>query len=104
MLPPKIFEQFRKKFGLEILDGIGSTEMLHMFCPSRPGQARPGSCGVEVPGYEGRIVDDTDQPGLAGEIGNLWGKGESAIAGYWNKPEVTAGTKPGEWGGTPDNI
>jgi len=104
MLPPKIFEQFRKKFGLEILDGIGSTEMLHMFCSSRPGQARPGSCGVEVPGYEVRIVDDTDQPVLAGEIGNLWVKGESAFAGYWNKPELTARTKRGEWVVTGDKF
>jgi len=104
MLPPKIFEQFRKKFGLEILDGIGSTEMLHMFCSSRPGQARPGSCGVEVPGYEARIVDDTGQPVLPGEIGNLWVKGESAFAGYWNKPELTARTKRGEWVVTGDKF
>ena len=68
-----------------------------MFCSSRPGQARPGSCGVEVPGYEARIVDDTGQPVLPGEIGNLWVKGESTFAGYWNKPELTARTKRGEW-------
>ncbi len=104
MLPPKIFEQFRDKFGLEILDGIGSTEMLHMFCSSRPGQARPGSCGVEVPGYEARIVDDAGQPVLSGEIGNLWVKGESAFAGYWNKPELTARTKRGEWVVTGDKF
>src|SRR5712692_7053287 len=104
MLPPKIFEEFRKKFGLEILDGIGSTEMLHMFCSSRPGQARPGSCGVEVPGYEARIVDDTGQPVLLGEIGNLWVKGESAFAGYWNKPELTARTNRGEWVVTGDKF
>jgi len=78
--------------------------MLHMFCSSRPGQARPGSCGVEVPGYEVRIVDDTDQPVLAGEIGNLWVKGESAFAGYWNKPELTARTKRGEWVVTGDKF
>ncbi len=89
---------------LAVSDGIGSTEMLHMFCSSRPGQARPGSCGVEVPGYEARIVDDTDQPVLAGEIGNLWVKGESAFAGYWNKPELTARTKRGEWVVTGDKF
>lgn len=104
MLPPEIFKQFRKKFGLEILDGIGSTEMLHMFCSSRPGQARPGSCGVEVPGYEARIVDDAGQPVPPGEIGNLWVKGESAFVGYWNKPELTARTKRGEWVVTGDKF
>lgn len=92
-LPGEIFERFRAKFGLEILDGIGSTEMLHMFLSSRQGQARPGSCGCPVPGYEAKIVDDSGEPVKTGEIGNLWVKGESAFAGYWQKAELTAQTK-----------
>ncbi len=97
MLPPEIFEQFRRRFGLEILDGIGSTEMLHMFISNRPGQARAGTCGVEVPDYAARVVDDAGQPVATGEIGNLWVKGQSAFDSYWNKPELTARAKCDDW-------
>lgn len=103
-LPAQIFEQFKRRFGLEILDGIGSTEMLHMFLSSRPGQARAGSCGFEVPGYQAQIVDDEDQPVPTGKIGNLWAKGGSAFAGYWNKPELTARAKRGDWVVTGDKF
>jgi benzoate-CoA ligase len=96
-LPPEIFSQFRKRFGLEILDGIGSTEMLQMFLSNRPGQARMGTCGVEVPNYEARIVGEGGRSVATGKIGNLWVKGQSAFAGYWNKPELTARTKVGDW-------
>jgi len=57
-LPAEIFERWKKRFRLEILDGIGSTEMLHMFISSRPGKCKPGSCGFPVPGYDAKIVDD----------------------------------------------
>jgi benzoate-CoA ligase len=89
-LPAELFEQFRRRFGLAILDGIGSTEMLHMFISNRPEQARAGTCGIEVPNYEAAVVDDAGQPVPSGEIGNLWVRGQSAFAGYWNKPELTA--------------
>ncbi len=104
MLPAEIFEQFRRKFGLEILDGIGSTEMLHMFISNRPGQARAGTCGVEVPNYEARVVDDDSQPVATGEMGNLWVKGQSAFAGYWNNPELTARARRGDWVVTGDKF
>lgn len=109
MLPATIFEKFRERFGLEILDGIGSTEMLHMFLSSRPGRARVGSCGFPVPGYEAKIMDDggREMPACAqredsgeqsGAIGNLWVRGDSAFAEYWGKPELTARTKrEGNW-------
>jgi benzoate-CoA ligase len=103
-LPAEIFERFHKKFGLEILDGIGSTEMLHMFLSSRPGQARAGSCGTEVPNYEAKIVDETGQSVPAGVIGNLWVKGQSAFTEYWNKPELTARTKVDDWVVTGDKF
>lgn len=96
-LPAEIFEQFKNTFGVEILDGIGSTEMLHMFLSARPGQARAGSCGSQVPGYGARILSEGGAEIPRGEIGNLWVRGGSAFAGYWNKPELTARTKKDEW-------
>ena len=96
-LPAEIFQRFRERFGIEILDGIGSTEMLHMFLSCRPGRARPGTCGQPVPGCEARILDDAGNPVPEGEIGNLWVSGGSAFDGYWNLPELTARTKKGEW-------
>lgn len=96
-LPVEIFEQFRKRFGLEILDAIGSTEMLHMFISNLPGKIRPGSCGFPLPGYEAKIVDETAAPVADGNIGNLWVRGPSAFAEYWNKPEKTLASRDGDW-------
>lgn len=79
-LPPALFERFRQRFGIEILDGIGSTEVLHIFISNRPGAVRPGSSGRIVPGYEARLIDDDERPVAAGEIGNLWIKGDSTCA------------------------
>jgi benzoate-CoA ligase len=103
-LPPEILEKFKARFGLEILDAIGSTEMLHMFLSPQPGRGRPGSCGIPVPGYEATIVDDEGLPTPQGEIGNLWVKGASAFSEYWNIPELTARTKVGEWVSTGDKF
>ncbi|MFY9801890.1 MAG: benzoate-CoA ligase family protein [Candidatus Acidiferrales bacterium] len=103
-LPSEIFLKFRQRFGLEILDGIGSTEMLHIFLSSRPGQARPGSCGREVPGYQARILGDSGEPLPDGEAGNLWTKGDSAFAEYWRIPELTARTKRDGWVNTGDKF
>ncbi|HKF53143.1 MAG TPA: benzoate-CoA ligase family protein, partial [Candidatus Acidoferrales bacterium] len=96
-LPAEIFTQFKNKFGVEILDGIGSTEMLHMFLSSRPGCARAASCGSEVPGCSAKILHDDGSEVSCGEIGNLWVRGGSAFAGYWNIDDLTARTKKGEW-------
>jgi len=60
-LPAEIFNAWKRQFAIEILDGIGSTEMLHMFISSRPGACKPGSCGFPVPGYEAKIVDDNEE-------------------------------------------
>ena len=103
-LPAEIFQQFRQRFGVEILDGIGSSEMLHIFLSSRPGEARAGSCGREVPGYEARILDDSGEPARVDEPGNLWVKGESAFAEYWRIPELTARTKRDGWVNTGDKF
>lgn len=96
-LPESLFRRFKDRFGVEILDAIGSTECLHMFIANRPGDVRPGSSGKPVPGYEARIVDDHDQPVATGEMGNLLIKGDSTCAYYWNQHEKTKQTIQGEW-------
>jgi benzoate-CoA ligase family protein len=96
-LPPALFNRFARRFGLEILDGIGSTEALHMFIANRPGEVRPGSSGRIVPGYEARVLDGDGQPVPEGEVGNLWISGDSVCAGYWNQHEKTRETLQGTW-------
>jgi benzoate-CoA ligase len=96
-LPVPIFQRFKQRFGLEIVDGIGSTEVLHMFISNRPGAVRPGSSGQAIPGYEARIVDDQDRPVAPREIGNLLIKGDSTCAYYWNHHEKTKATIQGAW-------
>ena len=103
-LPAEIFNAWKRQFGIEILDGIGSTEMLHVFISSVPGKCKPGSCGFPVPGYEIQIVDDHAEPVPGGEIGNLWVRGASAFAEYWRIPELTARTKRGDWVVTGDKF
>ncbi|MDX1520906.1 MAG: benzoate-CoA ligase family protein [Anaerolineae bacterium] len=96
-LQPEVYRQWHDRFGIEILDGIGSTEMLHIFISNRAGQVKPGSSGVPVPGYEAKIVDEHGNPVAQGEAGDLLIKGGSAAAFYWNRPEKTAHTMRGEW-------
>ena len=96
-LPEPLFRRFKDRFGVEILDGIGSTETLHMFIANRPGAVRPGSSGQLVPGYGARIVDDDDRPLPAGELGNLLIRGDSTCAFYWNQHEKSRQTIQGEW-------
>ena len=96
-LPPAIYDRFRQRFGIEIIDGIGSTEALHMFISNRPGRSRAGTSGVVVDGYQARILDDAGAPVAAGEIGNLWISGDSTCALYWNQHERSKNTFQGEW-------
>jgi benzoate-CoA ligase len=96
-LPAALYERWKARFGVEILDGIGSTEALHTFISNRPGRARPGSSGELVAGFDARIVDPDGRDLPAGEIGDLLVKGDSICAGYWNQPEKTAATMTGEW-------
>jgi len=96
-LPPALYERFKHRFGVDVLDGIGSTEAGHMFISNRPGQIRPGSSGLIVEGYGARILDDAGQPMPLGEIGNLWIEGDSVCAGYWNQHEKTKHTIEGRW-------
>jgi benzoate-CoA ligase len=101
-LPKALYERWLAKFGLEIVDGIGSTEMCHTFIANRRGNVRPGSTGTLVPGYDAKIVDDEGRDVPAGEIGNLLVKGDSACAGYWNQHERSVQTIQGEWVRTGD--
>jgi benzoate-CoA ligase family protein len=96
-LPKAVFERWKNKWGVEILDGIGSTEILHIFISNRAGRVKPGASGQVVPGYEAKIVDENDRPAADGEIGNLLIKGDSTCAFYWNKHEKSKQTIIGEW-------
>ena len=91
-LPALLFERFKQRFGVEILDSLGSTETLQMVIANRPGEAKPGSSGKIIPGYEAKIVDDDGRSMATGEIGNLLIKGDSTCAGYWNQHEKTKET------------
>ncbi len=101
-LPAPLFARFKQRFGVEILDSLGSTETLQMVIANRPGEAKPGSSGKIIPGYEARIVDEDGNLVAAGEIGNLLIKGDSTCAGYWNQHEKTKETFNGQWFRTGD--
>ena len=101
-LPEELYRRWQERFGVEILDGIGTTEILHIFLSNRPGLARPGSTGLTVPGYEAMVVDDEGRPVPAGEVGNLRVKGDSIMAYYWNQHEKTKDALLGQWMQTGD--
>jgi benzoate-CoA ligase len=96
-LPAEIGQRWTAEYGCEILDGIGSTEMLHIFLSNRPGQVRYGTTGQPVPGYELRIVGDDGRECGDGEIGELQISGPSAALMYWNNRAKTKATFCGEW-------
>jgi benzoate-CoA ligase len=96
-LPAEIGRKWAAQYGCDILDGIGSTEMLHIFLSNRPGQVRYGTTGQAVPGYALRIVADDGHECAAGEIGELQISGPSAALMYWNNRAKTKATFAGEW-------
>jgi benzoate-CoA ligase len=91
-LPARVFDDFKQRFGIEILDGLGSTETLQTVISNRPGEVRSGSSGKIVPGYEAKIVDETGRTVAPGEIGTLLVKGDSICSGYWNVHEKNKDT------------
>ena len=101
-LPKIVYERWLDRFGSVILDGIGSTEILHIFISNRLGDVRPGSSGRLVEGYGARIVDEEGRPVPQGEVGTLLIKGDSTAAYYWNKHEKNKSTMLGEWINTGD--
>ncbi|HEU4391606.1 MAG TPA: benzoate-CoA ligase family protein [Blastocatellia bacterium] len=101
-LPAAIFNEWLREVEQPILDGIGSTEMLHIFISNTPDDARAGSSGRPVPGYSVKLTDDAGNE-LSGEAtGNLWVRGDSATAGYWGRPDLTADTIRDGWVRTGD--
>ena len=96
-LPATLYERWTSRFGVDILDGIGMTEMLHIFLSNRPGQVRPGSTGVAVPGYQLRILDDSGAPVPTGTPGTLFVRGDSTATGYWSRYEASRLVFQGEW-------
>ena len=101
-LPADIFRRWKEKTGTVILDGIGSTECLHIFIGNRLDDYRPGTSGKPVPGCEAKVLDNDGKPVAKGESGALWIRAESAAKYYWNKPEKTAETMVGGWLNTGD--
>ena len=103
-LPAVLFERFRDRFGVEILDGIGSTEALHIFLSNRPGQVVPGTTGVAVPGYDLEIRDPLGAPMEAtGQPGELYVRGPSTAFGYWSRYDTSKQVFQGEWLRTGDS-
>jgi benzoate-CoA ligase family protein len=96
-LPADIFRRWKQRFGVEILDGIGSTEVLHIYLSARAGQVRPGSTGQAVPGYELALIDDAGQPVAPGAIGDLMVSGPSIAQCYWNRRALSAERIRGRW-------
>jgi len=96
-LPADLGERWTRHFGVEILDGIGSTEMLHIFVSNRPGEVRYGTTGKVVPGYALRVVDDAGNPVKQGEIGELQINGPTSAAYYWNNRAKSRATFMGDW-------
>ncbi len=96
-LPADLYHRWRERFGVEILDGIGSTEILHIFISNQPGEARAGSSGRIVPGYMARLIDEEGNDVPQGEVGSLMIAGDSICAGYWNRHDATKRAIRGEW-------
>jgi benzoate-CoA ligase len=96
-LPAVLYHRWRQRFGTEILDGLGSTEVLHMYISARPGEAVAGSSGRPVPGYDVRIVDDAGADLPPGQVGELLVKGPSTALGYWGRADQTRAKMRGEW-------
>ena len=96
-LPPDVGRRWLEHTGLEILDGLGSTEMLHIFLSNQPGSVRYGTTGKPVPGYDIRLVDEENQPVPKGEIGELQVAGPTSAALYWNNREKSRSTFLGPW-------
>jgi 4-hydroxybenzoate-CoA ligase/benzoate-CoA ligase len=101
-LPADLFERWKTRYGVEILDGLGSTELLHIFLSNLKNESRPGSSGLPVPGYQLRIVDDRDNDVANGELGELLVSGPTAAPAYWNNRDRSLATFEGAWTRTGD--
>jgi benzoate-CoA ligase family protein len=96
-LPPDVGRRWVERYGVDILDGLGSTEMLHIFLSNRRGDVRYGTSGKPVPGYEIKLVGDDDEPVKKGELGELLVRGPTSAIMYWNNREQSRATFLGDW-------
>lgn len=96
-LPAGLYTRWTSHFGVDIIDGIGMTEMLHIFLSNRPGEVRPGTTGVAVPGYDLRIVDESGHDTPPGEPGTLLVRGDSTATGYFARYDASRQVFQGEW-------
>ena len=101
-LPAEIGTAWEARFGAPILDGLGSTEMLHIFLSNREGDVRYGTSGTAVPGYELKVVTESGDLAAPGELGELWVSGDSSAVAYWNQREKSLATFHGPWTRTGD--
>jgi benzoate-CoA ligase family protein len=96
-LPAALYQRWTQHFGVDVIDGLGMTEMLHIFLSNREGEVRPGTTGVAVPGYELRIVDEAGQDVPSGGSGTLIVRGSSTATGYWSRYDASRQVFQGEW-------
>jgi acyl-coenzyme A synthetase/AMP-(fatty) acid ligase len=96
-LPLELHERWMRTFAIELLDGLGTAEMWHIFISNRPGDVVPGTLGRVVPGFEVKLCDDDGREVPDGEVGALWVKGESRAIAYWQQMDDTMRTFRGEW-------
>jgi len=96
-LPKELGERWKARTGVDILDGIGSTEMLHIFLSNRPGEVRYGTTGKPVPGYRLKLTGESGDELGPGQVGDLWISGPTAAASYWNQRDKSRATFCGEW-------
>jgi len=101
-LPREIGERFARRYGCEIIDGLGSTEMLHVFLSNRPGDVAYGTSGRVVPGYQLKLLDEAGEQVKSGEIGDLFVCGPSSSVMYWSNRDKSRSTFQGEWTRTGD--
>src|SRR5690606_6503706 len=95
-LPAPLLRRWEDTFGVEVVDGIGSSEAYHIYVSNRPGRGRPGTVGEVVPGYHARVVDEAGRPVPDGEIGRLQITGRTVALEYWQAPDKTAATFDGD--------
>src|SRR6476659_11471443 len=101
-MPQHVGQEWKKRFDLDIVNGVGSTEMGHLFLTNLPNAVEYGTSGIPVDGYDLRLVDENMRDVASDEMGELLVRGESSAAGYWNQREKTRRTFLGEWTRTGD--
>jgi benzoate-CoA ligase family protein len=103
-LPPALYDRWQAAFGVEVLDGLGTAEMWHIFLSNVPGDVKPGTLGKPIPGFRVEVRDDEGQPVPSGEVGKLWVAGDSRGIGYWRNMAGTKQVFRGEWVVTGDLV